>query len=181
MTRLIKTVVIAALLSFPAAAVAQVPEIPEAPRPGGPSPWTAQVLSALGAAVPLGMIVLGSPSGDGNQLGAGLLLLIPGPSIGYFYGRRPWRGLTSAGVRLAGAAGLIGSVAICWNPCSGSDYTWGAVLGWGGVGLMAAAAIYDVVRVGPDVRRANELRAARVTPTVDLAAEGMRLGLAVRF
>lgn len=181
MNRLVRNLTVAALMTFPAATVAQRATAPEAPKPVGPLPETAQVFSTIGAVAPLGMMAFGVASQSGDLFAEGLLLLIPGPSIGYFYGRRPWRGLISSGVRLAGAAGIVGSALICWNGCSGSDFVLAAVTGWGGFGLMVAASVYDVVRVGPDVRGANNRRVARIAPTVDLTTGRMRLGLAVRF
>ena len=185
MNRPIRRVVIAALLAFPAPALTQISAAPDTADPGGRSPLVAWGLSTIGAVVPAGMMVRAVYAQDEEALvegfTTGLLLLIPGPSTGFFYGRRPWRGLASMGVRTAGLAGMTASMAICWDVCSGSGRLWAMLTGWGGLGLMVAATVYDVVRVGSDVRRANSRRAARATPTVDFEAGGMQLGLAVRF
>ena len=181
MTRIVKTIVAAALLVFPAVAVAQDSTTRQIPDPPMPSPRAAQAFSLIGTAIPIGMMGRALASEDWKLGTKGFFLLIPGPSIGYVYGGQPWRGLASAGVRLAGATAFTASLAICWDFCSDSSLFWASVLGWGGLGLMAVSAVYDVARVGLDVQRANVRRASRAAPTIHVAADGVRLGLLIRF
>jgi hypothetical protein len=75
------------------------------------SPGTAFALSFLSTAAPIAVGV-----GMNNGGGAGVFLAggVVGPSVGHFYAGQTVRGVVTAGLRGAGTALFINSLAACW-------------------------------------------------------------------
>jgi Na+/proline symporter len=119
---------------------------------------TAFTLSLVGAAVPLTLLSLAaildnSSSADDVAIlaWAGMLSLPIGPSLGYFYGGLPWRGLLGIGVRTITGLGLIATIWAIFDPAEVSAGALGFIVG----GLCAANIVYDVASVKGAVRKRN--------------------------
>lgn len=123
----------------------------------GPKPKSeklAFLLSLAGTAVPVAAAFLLARDSElwGHMIiGGGLL----GPSLGYFYGGIPGRGGVGIGVR--GLFLFLATVGAIGNYLSGEEQ--GLILAYAaGIGGLASA-IYDIISVGPAVRKRNkELR-----------------------
>ncbi|MCI0330504.1 MAG: hypothetical protein L0196_06070 [candidate division Zixibacteria bacterium] len=142
----------------------------------------AALLSILGTAVPsaiggaYALVCRGSGSCALDEhwpivvvaAGSGILF---GPSLGYFYGGRPGRGLGGIGVRLAIAGGAAAVAGIIWSGSSAEEEDCGLfgpcfpfippasilILAAGGV-MVVAHSIYDIVQVKETVQKHNRSR-----------------------
>lgn len=170
-----------ALLLSPAAAAGQGSPEPAPPRDR--TVETAQWLTVAGTLAPVGLMFGGATVGGegGADLAVtGLLLLIPGPSLGYYYGGRPRRGLASTGLRAASLFGMSYAFGMCWDGCSGRTEVFSGIIALAGIGVLLGSAVHDLTHVGEDLRRGGTGGGvARLAPVVDPIEQ--RAGLAVSF
>lgn len=149
---------------------------------GGPSAETARWLAVGGTLVPIAIALGSAAAGNGPGAAAGALLLIPGPSLGYYYGGRPLRGLASTGVRVGALLGIPAGIGVCWDRCSGGRALLAGFLFRAGAGLFIASIVYDVTHVADDVRRhAGRGGRARIAPILDPVERRVGLALRVRL
>jgi hypothetical protein len=129
---------------------------------------TAQKWSLLGTISPAfgGMFILASGAADGTDFtpamaSGGLVLtgLVIGPSMGYFYGDCPRRGLQGIGLRMAGLGLTITGIGtgMGWDIFGREDFSTSAlVMVFSGAGLLMGSMVYDIATVKRAVRRRNE-------------------------
>jgi len=138
--------------------------------PDPKSEGTAFVLSFAGTLIPslAGWLDMHSDDGGVNSFvmfGSGLVF---GPSLGYFYGGRPGRGLSGIGIRLGLSAATLGAAFIAGSSTDGWDgLDRAAVAFYVGTGVVAAAALADVALVPGAVRKHNrslQEKAFTITP-----------------
>ena len=125
---------------------------------GGPHSWMATALSGGTALIGLGLVPVAAqfdvPEGAVYGAAAATLLIL-GPSTGFVYAGRRWRGAKSVLLRVGAVGMILAGVSIAWN----EDDPVGAILALGGAGLAAGSILYDVFTVGPTAR---EVRSGRV-------------------
>jgi len=125
------------------------------------NPKTAFLLSLAGTALPLAALVTGAAAAA-HLHSIGLVGVLVGPSLGYFYGGLAWRGLLGIGIRTVGVALAIVAFSGFWNETwspwfpgdSVDDENWKAGL-LIGAGIMLGSAIWDLVAVKGAVHKRN--------------------------
>ncbi|MCI0330502.1 MAG: hypothetical protein L0196_06060 [candidate division Zixibacteria bacterium] len=129
--------------------------------PDPKSEGTAVALSLGGTIVPitLGLVVATQGPNDAGIVPGVVLMgsgVVFGPSLGYFYGGRPGRGLSGIGIRLGLSAATLGATYIAGTSTDGWDgLDRAAVAFFIGSGVVAAAAVADVLLVPKAVRKHN--------------------------
>lgn len=119
------------------------------------NPNTALWWSLAGTAIPIAASVTGAAAAA--HVGSiGFFGLLIGPSLGYFYGGLPWRGLLGVGLRAIGAAVLIQSFFMAWDESWGwsGGENWDLVALAGGV-ILFGSATWDLVSVKGAVKERN--------------------------
>jgi hypothetical protein len=141
------------------------------------SETTALMLSLSGTVIPVGLAV--AEVFEPRWVITGIFV---GPSLGYFYGGEPGRGLKGIAIRggVATASVLVGAEL-------GLDI-WGDGGGWwvvlAGTAFVVGDAIYDVARVRSTVRKHNEKLQARslgIVPTYPPDSDAPGLALQLTF
>src|SRR5262245_6056134 len=133
------------------------------------SPGTALALSALGTCAPLMIGAAGNGEHLAGYAAAGILV---GPSIGYFYGDCPGRGL--AGILFRGGIVAASFGVVLASSQGTSDLPPAFALIPLSVAIASVAALYDVGMVSSHVEKRNRSLAnhAAIAPTLWVAKDG---------
>jgi len=146
----------------------------------------ALALSALGTLIPigLGLAATGASEGPEGSPLPGIMILsgvLVGPSLGYFYGGLPWRGLASMGLRLGGTVAVGAAIAISWNDADNSS---AEMLAWSGAALLVGSMVYDIASVKRTVRKHNRSlreKALIITPAYFAKSGAAGLQMQIKF
>jgi hypothetical protein len=131
-------------------------------------PGTAQLLSLIGTAIPLGLYAWGATGKENDTLLAvGATGMMIGPSLGHYYANRRLgtpglaARLAGTGVGLLGVAMLVAGGVACSNVigpssenCDDGSESAKVVMA-AGAGLFIGGAIYDIATAGRAARREN--------------------------
>lgn len=158
-------------------------------RPDDKSGGTATALAIGGTLGGFGLMALGGQLESEPLAYAGLGVFVVGPAAGHFYAGEATHGLVTSGVRAAGIATFaVGfDMSFCIFECEPTDERrTGEALAFVGLGIYAAATLYDVIDAHQAADRANRRAAARALPAPVVLAtpDGHRvpgLALAGRF
>ena len=146
----------------------------------------ALALSALGTLIPvaLGVATVGASEGPDGSLLPGIMIIsgiLVGPSLGYFYGGLPWRGLASIGLRVGGTVAVGAAIAISWdNP----DNSSAEMLAWSGAALLVGSMVYDIASVKRTIRKHNRSlggKALIVTPAYFAISGAPGIRMQIKF
>jgi len=162
-------------LTPPAPATEQAPSLPRrAPK----NRDTAFLLSSVGTLVPIGIFVASIRAEKPSLLLLSTGVAIFTPSAGHWYAERfftPGMGIRALGVTVSGLA-LMAAIANDDGSSSGA-----VKLFYGGLGLVAVGALWDIATAGSAVDDWNRRNVPAVAPTVMKTGDGYGFGLAGSF
>lgn len=161
-----------------------------AQNPAWASADQAHRISLLATVIPVGAgagILVAQGGGTHDRTAPVLLImggLLFGPGMGYNSAGMSGRGFRGVGIRAGlSLATLMASIAICGMDCNNrqTKYDTANLVSLGGLGLITAAATYDIARVRRNVRghEASARGGVSIAPTY--VPQTQRLGLRVNF
>jgi hypothetical protein len=164
-----------ALAGAPRGASAQVPPDAREEKSGG----VATGLAIGGTLGGFAMMVVGANAEAESLAWVGLGVTTVGPSAGHLYAGESGHALATTAIR-AGAIAIFAvgfDMSFCLFDCEDRDVEErrnGELLAFGGLGLFAAATVYDIVDAHQAARRANRRAAATPVPVVLTSPDGHR-------
>lgn len=157
--------------------------------PEAKSGTTATELAIGGTVAGFALMAVGGEQDSATLSWIGLGVATVGPAAGHVYAGETGHGLLTSSIRAASIASFaVGfDMSFCLFDCANANVErrrTGDLLAFAGLGLYAAATIYDVVDAHQAARRANHRLAATAAPALMTTPDGNRapgMVLAGRF